>query len=140
MNDNTQQAAAANALMEIATLENPHFVPADGQEQPGSGQGFSQSSYSNPQGFPQSPGDKQSLLTTMARIMEHNVTMTAAFNQTLAQQQQFYNVLPDLSHNISDFYGLSESSNAKVWLKQLESTANLHRWTQAIAFETARTH
>lgn len=27
-----------------------------------------------------------------------------------------------------------------MWLKQLETTANLHRWTQVIAFETTRSH
>lgn len=44
----------------------------------------------------------------------------------------------DLSRNISEFDGLSGAANARVWLKQLESTVKLHRWTEPIAFETAR--
>ena len=45
-----------------------------------------------------------------------------------------------LSHNIGDFTGLEVAVEAKVWLKQLEYTATLHRWTEAVAFETARAH
>lgn len=58
---------------------------------------------------------------------------------TQATQMQ-YSVLPDLSHNIDKFDGLSGASSARVWLKQLKSTATLHRWTEQVAFEAARSH
>lgn len=53
-------------------------------------------------------------------------------------QAQHYNVLPDMSHNLPEFDGISGPTAARVWLEQLKSTATLHRWTEAIAFETAR--
>ena len=46
----------------------------------------------------------------------------------------------DLSHNIDNFTGLEVVVKAKAWLKQLESTATLHRWTEDVAFERARAH
>lgn len=97
----------------------------------------------NPPATLQTAGEIQQLILAMTTLMQQNAAMMAVVNQNMAQQQQpqqLYNVLPDLSHNIADFDGLSGPSNAKAWLKQLESTANLHRWTQAIAFETARSH
>ncbi|XP_043472429.1 uncharacterized protein LOC122505073 [Leptopilina heterotoma] len=98
--------------------------------------------FMTPPPTPQVASEMQQLITAMTNLMQQNATMMNAVNKNMAQQQpqQLYNVLPDLSHNMSDFDGLAGPSNAKVWLKQLESTANLHRWTHAIAFETARSH
>ncbi|XP_018566986.2 uncharacterized protein LOC108907688 [Anoplophora glabripennis] len=51
-----------------------------------------------------------------------------------------FHVMPDFSKTIEDFTGESGPQDAKLWLKQLETTANLHSWPQAFVFETARSH
>lgn len=93
---------------------------------------------------PNASVDINQLISTMTALMQQNMTL---MNRVSAQQESVkreptyhYNVLPDLSHNIPMFDGISGASSAKIWLKQLESTATLHCWTEAIAFETARSH
>lgn len=66
--------------------------------------------------------------------------MKVVANNQHSTPTQFYSVLLDLSHNIQEFDGLSGSASTKIWILQLESTATLHRWTEAVAFETARSH
>ena len=88
---------------------------------------------------PQAQGDVAQLIQAMTALMNQNATLIQNSN---AQRQGVlhYNVLPDLSHNIADFDGLSGATSARVWIKQLESTVTLHRWTEAVAFGTARSH
>lgn len=85
---------------------------------------------------PEPANEFQQMMAVMNAMMQQNTALIRAVTQN--QVQPTYNVLPDLSHNISEFDGPSGPASAKVWLRQLESTANLHRWTEAIAFETAR--
>lgn len=81
--------------------------------------------------------EMQQLIAAMSAMMTQNAQLLARANQP-SPSVPLYNVLPDLSHNISQYDGLTGAANAKIWLTQLETTANLHRWTEGIAFETAR--
>ena len=77
----------------------------------------------------------------MTALLQQNAALLERVNNQPQTQGTFhYNVLPDLSHNIGDFDGLSGATSAKIWLSQLESTSLLHRWTEAVSFETARSH
>ena len=91
-----------------------------------------------PPNIPTNMDPMQQLSQAMAALMES----TRAIQNSMAsgQQQQVYNVLLDISHNIKDFDGIEGHAAARAWIKQLESTAVLHRWTEAIAFKTARGH
>ena len=80
------------------------------------------------------------LIAAMTHLMQQNTALMATVTKSRDPGNQLFNVLPDLSHNIAEFDGLSGAANAKIWLQQLESTVTLHRWTEAVAFETARSH
>ena len=88
---------------------------------------------------PSSQPDINQLIALMTSMMNQNAVLLQNC-QSNRPETFHYNVLPDLSHNIDNFTGLEVASEAKTWLSQLESTANLHRWTEAVAFETARAH
>ena len=88
---------------------------------------------------PQSSIDISQLLIMMNNLMAQNTAILQRSSNHV-QPTQHFSVLPDLTHNIPKFDGLSSAASAKLWLHQLESTAILHRWTEAIAFETARSH
>lgn len=80
------------------------------------------------------------LFGIIAELMQQNSTIMKKLTADNNRESFHYNVLPDLSHNIDDFTGLEGPAEAKSWLSQLETTATLHRWTEAVAFETARAH
>ncbi|KAL7287464.1 hypothetical protein TKK_0018568 [Trichogramma kaykai] len=84
--------------------------------------------------------DPANFMASLKTIIEQNAVLMQGVLQQQKQQSATvqYGVLPDLSHNIRDFDGLESSADALAWLRQLESTASLHKWTEAIAFETAR--
>ncbi|XP_014215209.1 uncharacterized protein LOC106644286 [Copidosoma floridanum] len=75
------------------------------------------------------------LVQALTDVMRQNALI---LDNAQANQNRNYSVLPDLSHNIAEFDGLTGPGHARAWLKQLESTATLHKWTEAVAFETAR--
>ena len=78
------------------------------------------------------------LLAAMSDLLRQNAFLVERVNANQATPNNHYSVLPDLSHNIEKFDGLCGASTARAWIKQLESTATMHRWTEAVAFETAR--
>uniref|UniRef100_A0ABD2WQH5 RNA-directed DNA polymerase n=1 Tax=Trichogramma kaykai TaxID=54128 RepID=A0ABD2WQH5_9HYME len=84
--------------------------------------------------------DPANFMASLKTIIEQNAVLMQGVLQQQKQQSATvqYGVLPDLSHNIRDFDDLESSADALAWLRQLESTASLHKWTEAIAFETAR--
>ena len=84
--------------------------------------------------------DMTQLIAAMTALLTQNATLVEKASKNEGSGMLHYNVLPDLSHNISDFDGISGATSTRVWLKQLESTVSLHQWTEAIAFETARSH
>ena len=84
--------------------------------------------------------DMSQLIAAMTNLMQQNTALMATVTKSEDPGNQLFNVLFDLSHNIAEFDGLSEAANAKIYLQQLESTVTLHRWTEAVAFETARSH
>lgn len=87
------------------------------------------------------PNETTQLLSVMTALLNQNAELIRTVSNNLrSTDTHHYNILPDLSHNIQDFDGLSGPSSATVWIRQLESTATLHRWTEAVAFETARSH
>lgn len=91
--------------------------------------------------IPPPQNDMQQLIQAMTQLMQQNAVLVNTVTQARTNQQtQLYSVLPDLSHSIAYFDGISGAESARAWIKQLETTANLHHWTQEIAFETARSH
>ena len=73
-------------------------------------------------------------------MQQNTALMATVTNKSRDPGKQLFNVLPDLSHNIAEFDGLSEAANAKIWLQQLEFTVTLHRWIEAVVSETVRSH
>lgn len=129
-----EEKAAAAALLQIGFHNNQQAGPQNVNVTNNS---------QNNQRTPPVNNDKNQMMYMMNQMIQQNATLVAAIQrQTAVPQppQPMFNVLPDLSHNIAEFDGLSGPANANVWIKQLETTANLHRWTYAIAFETARSH
>ncbi|KAL1439361.1 hypothetical protein MTO96_010374 [Rhipicephalus appendiculatus] len=51
-----------------------------------------------------------------------------------------FQVMPDLSKNISDFAGDGCASAARDWMEGLRQTATLHRWPTPFLLETAKSH
>lgn len=155
-----QQQIAANALLDLADQLPPGAVrQVDGSVLFPNGQMIIPESINNrlPAAF-NNPGianngislqngaacpgvvDQSQLLLTLTAILQQNATLIERVTQSRDHQTHHYNVLPDLSHNISNFNGISGAASARVWIKQLESTATLHNWTETVAFETARSH
>lgn len=79
-------------------------------------------------------------MTTMMNMMQALIQQNAELTRRPVPDPNtlHYNVLPDLSHNVGNFDGLADATRSRIWLQQLETTATLHKWTEAIAFETAR--
>ena len=124
-NDEQMRWEQEQANIQQANLNNAH----SGLHTDGSGYG---------QQPPTQATDMPQLIAAMTQLMQQNAKLMGMVSQ--GQGNQLFNILPDLSHNIADFDGLSGAANAKIWLQQLESTATLHKWTEAVAFETARSH
>ena len=72
------------------------------------------------------------IINGLAKLLKNNTSETS--------ENFHYNILPDLSKNIEDFDATGSSSDAKNWLRSIESMGTLHRWTPAILLETARSH
>ena len=87
---------------------------------------------------PSSSNEFNLLLTVVTELLRQNATLVERVNTNQGVPTNYYNVLPDLSHNIEKFDGLRGASTARAWIKQLESTATMHRLTEAVAFETTR--
>ncbi|KAL1472586.1 hypothetical protein MTO96_039233 [Rhipicephalus appendiculatus] len=49
-----------------------------------------------------------------------------------------FQVIPDLSHNISAFDGSEDAPSAREWIDNIRRTSNLHRWPAAYTLETAK--
>lgn len=126
MTGNSVEENAANALMQMTQRQN-----GLGGGPPGDGAN----------GAAAGGGQPQDRFTQLMELLAGS--MTALLNQNLqnnnqAQNTTQYSILPDLSHNIEEFNGLADFASSYAWLKQLESTVTLHNWTEAVAFETAR--
>ncbi|XP_050508984.1 uncharacterized protein LOC126886175 [Diabrotica virgifera virgifera] len=59
---------------------------------------------------------------------------------TISNPVPNFNIMPDLSKTIEKFNGEGDSSQAAVWLKQIESTAVLHNWPDAFIYQTAKSN
>lgn len=84
--------------------------------------------------------NNQRLLTMLASLIHQNSAIMQNLSANNRPETFHYNVLPDLTNNIEDFTGLEGPADARAWLSQLESSAMLHCWTEAVAFETTRSH
>lgn len=73
-------------------------------------------------------------------MQQNTALQQQLMNQEQATNTMQYSILPDLSHNTAKFDGLTGAASTKTWLQQLDSTVALHRWTEPIAFETARSN
>ncbi|KAL1439230.1 hypothetical protein MTO96_010270 [Rhipicephalus appendiculatus] len=49
-----------------------------------------------------------------------------------------FQVIPDLSHNISPFDGSEDAPSAREWIENIRRTSNLHGWPAAYTLETAK--
>ncbi|KAL1434716.1 hypothetical protein MTO96_011417 [Rhipicephalus appendiculatus] len=49
-----------------------------------------------------------------------------------------FQVIPDLSHNISAFDGSEDAPSAREWIENIRRTSNLHGWPAAYTLETAK--
>ncbi|KAL1427098.1 hypothetical protein MTO96_017754 [Rhipicephalus appendiculatus] len=49
-----------------------------------------------------------------------------------------FQVIPDLSHNISPFDGSEDAPSAREWIDNIRRTSNLHGWPAAYTLETAK--
>ena len=92
----------------------------------------------NHQQPPAAQPDLAQVMAAMTVLLQQNAQMIASTNN--ARGTATYHVMPDMSHNLGQFDGLSGVTTARTWLRQLESSAVLHRWTNAVAFETARSN
>ncbi|KAJ8945525.1 hypothetical protein NQ317_005406 [Molorchus minor] len=70
----------------------------------------------------------------------HDIRLNSGNNNANDEQVKNFHIMPDLSKTIEDFTGEKGPYDAKLWLKQLETTAKLHSWPEAFLFETARSH
>lgn len=69
-------------------------------------------------GIPQSATALERVLETMTQLMHQNATML---------QSQ---AAVDLTKSIGDFSGRETPVEAKRWLKQIETSAFIHQWTE----------
>ncbi|KAL1423547.1 hypothetical protein MTO96_020934 [Rhipicephalus appendiculatus] len=57
---------------------------------------------------------------------------------TVAGAAATFQVIPDLSHNISAFDGSADAPSAREWIDNIRRTSNLHEWPAAYTLETAK--
>ncbi|KAL1430879.1 hypothetical protein MTO96_014736 [Rhipicephalus appendiculatus] len=55
-----------------------------------------------------------------------------------SQPAPTFQVIPDLSHNISPFDGSEDAPSAREWIENIRRTSNLHGWPAAYTLETAK--
>ncbi|KAL1474089.1 hypothetical protein MTO96_038256 [Rhipicephalus appendiculatus] len=55
-----------------------------------------------------------------------------------SQPAPTFQVIPDLSHNISPFDGSEDAPSAREWINNIRRTSNLHGWPAAYTLETAK--
>ncbi|KAL1421825.1 hypothetical protein MTO96_022744 [Rhipicephalus appendiculatus] len=81
--------------------------------------------------LPQVLQEKDRLLST---LLERLTVAGAAPSQPAPTFQ----VIPDLSHNISPFDGSEDAPSAREWIENIRRTSNLHGWPAAYTLETAK--
>ncbi|KAL1484711.1 hypothetical protein MTO96_049963 [Rhipicephalus appendiculatus] len=75
--------------------------------------------------------EKDRLLSTLLE----RLTLTGA---APPQPAPTFQVIPDLSHNISAFDGSEDAPSALEWIDNIRRTSNLHGWPAAYTLETAK--
>ncbi|XP_077501927.1 uncharacterized protein LOC144112953 [Amblyomma americanum] len=76
----------------------------------------------------------------LASLLERLALPASSGAPGVAAATTTYQVMPDLSKNISDFDGSGDAVSAKEWLGNLQTTATLHRWPEPFKLETAKCH
>ncbi|XP_077514701.1 uncharacterized protein LOC144125308 [Amblyomma americanum] len=76
----------------------------------------------------------------LASLLERLALPASSGAPGVAAATTTYQVMPDLSKNISDFDGSGDAASAKEWLGNLQTTATLHRWPEPFMLETAKWH
>ncbi|KAK8775719.1 hypothetical protein V5799_030936, partial [Amblyomma americanum] len=76
----------------------------------------------------------------LASLLERLALPASSGAPGVAAATTTYQVMPDLSKNISDFDGSGDAASAKEWLGNLQTTATLHRWPEPFKLETAKCH
>ncbi|KAL1477898.1 hypothetical protein MTO96_035379 [Rhipicephalus appendiculatus] len=54
------------------------------------------------------------------------------------QPEPTFQVIADLSHNISPFDGSEDAPSGREWIENIRRTSNLHGWPTAYTLETAK--
>ncbi|KAH7985965.1 hypothetical protein HPB49_026183 [Dermacentor silvarum] len=81
--------------------------------------------------------DQDRVLTTLLERLTPSATpqpMSAGTPGGIAAFQ----VMPDLSNNITSFNGCEDAPSAKDWIENIRTTATLHSWPESFMLETAK--
>ncbi|KAH7944762.1 hypothetical protein HPB49_000292 [Dermacentor silvarum] len=81
--------------------------------------------------------EKDRVLTTLLERLTPSATpqpMSAGTPGGIAAFQ----VMPDLSNNITSFNGCEDAPSAKDWIENIRTTATLHSWPESFMLETAK--
>lgn len=82
------------------------------------------------------PTDLSAILGTMTQVLQQNATLLQQSQRTNTN----FHVMPDLSKAVGDFDGEGTPQDAKFWLKQLETTAQMNQWPESFTLQMACSH
>ncbi|KAG0414376.1 hypothetical protein HPB47_008461 [Ixodes persulcatus] len=94
-------------------------------------------------------GDEFSLRELLGMIREKDRLLTDLLGRLALPAQSgaadvsgvaTFQVMPDLSKNISNFDGSEDAAAARDWIENLKRTATLHKWPTPFLLETAKSH
>ncbi|XP_050514992.1 uncharacterized protein LOC126890180 [Diabrotica virgifera virgifera] len=91
------------------------------------------------------PNPNDNMVNLVNSLLQQNAQMLQMLQlqnsmSTISNPVPNFNIMPDLSKTIEKFNGEGDSSQAAVWLKQIESTAVLHNWPDAFIYQTAKSN
>lgn len=84
--------------------------------------------------------------TILIGMLQQQQSNTSQNNQSVSgasvndENLRNFHIMPDFSKTIADFSGEKGPQDAKMWLSQIKTTAQLHSWPDTFLFETARSH
>lgn len=84
-------------------------------------------------------GNMEAVAQLFASLLTGQQQVRAPAAQAVTGPPAFH-VIPDLSGNIEDFTGEADEIQAREWLESLETTKELHHWTDDYLLTAARSH
>ncbi|KAK9712099.1 Zinc knuckle [Popillia japonica] len=74
-------------------------------------------------------------------LLQQNATLMELIKQREPHRNNVnFSIIPDINSCFIDFDGEKGPSDARHWLKKIDSSALLHNWSETITFEAARSH